>query len=35
MVALVERGAPRDFLDIYTVCQAGLVTLEECWELWR
>ena len=35
MVALVERGAPRDLLDIYTVCQAGLVTPKECWELWR
>ncbi len=35
MVALVERGAPRDFRDIYAVCQAGLVTVEQCWELWR
>jgi len=35
MVALVERGAPRDFLDIYAVCQAGLATPTECWELWR
>lgn len=23
MVALVERGAPRDFLDIFQICQAG------------
>ncbi len=35
MVALVERGAPRDFRDIYTLCQAGLTTPEECWSLWR
>lgn len=35
MVALVERGAPRDFRDIYTVCQAGLTTPQECWGLWR
>jgi len=35
MVALVERGAPRDVRDIYAVCQAGLATPQECWELWR
>lgn len=35
MNALVERGAPRDFRDIYTVCQAGLVSPKRCWELWR
>ena len=35
MMALVERGAPRDFLDIYTVCQAGLLSIGECWALWR
>ncbi len=35
MVALVERGAPRDFRDIHTVCRAGLVTPAECWRLWR
>lgn len=35
MVALVERGAPRDFLDIYTVCDAELVTAYQCWDLWR
>jgi hypothetical protein len=34
MVALVERGAPRDFRDIHAVCQAGLVTPPECWVLW-
>ena len=35
MVALVERGAPRDFRDIHAVCQAGLITPAECWSLWR
>lgn len=35
MVALVERGAPRDFRDIYALCQAGLVTPAVCWQLWQ
>jgi len=35
MVALVERGAPRDFRDVHALCQAGLTTPRECWELWR
>jgi len=35
MVALVERGAPRDFRDIYSVCQANLATPRQCWQLWR
>jgi len=35
MVGLIERGAPRDFRDIYTLCQAGVTTPEECWALWR
>lgn len=35
MVALVERGSPRDFLDIYTLCQEGLVTISRCWQLWQ
>lgn len=34
MVALVERGAPRDFRDIYTLCQAGMTRPTQCWELW-
>ena len=34
MVALIERGAPRDFLDIHAVCQAGLCTPVECWQCW-
>ncbi len=35
MAALVERGAPRDFRDIYQLCQARLVTPRECWTLWQ
>jgi hypothetical protein len=35
MVALVERGAPRDFLDIYSICGANLITPAECWDLWN
>lgn len=35
MNALIERGAPRDFRDIYTVCHAGLVTSQRCWALWQ
>jgi hypothetical protein len=35
MIALVERGAPRDFLDIFMLCQAGLLSMGECWALWR
>lgn len=34
MAALVERGAPRDFRDVYAVCQAGLTSPGECWRLW-
>jgi hypothetical protein len=34
MVALVERGAPRDFRDIYAVCEAGLATPTQCWQWW-
>lgn len=35
MVALVERGAPRDFRDIYQVCYAKLTTPEQCWQWWE
>ena len=35
MNALVERGAPRDFVDIATLCLAGIVTAGECWTAWR
>jgi predicted nucleotidyltransferase component of viral defense system len=35
MNALVARGAPRDFRDVYQVVHAGLATVTECWELWQ
>lgn len=35
MVALVERGAPRDFRDIHEVCVSGLGTPARCWALWK
>lgn len=35
MNALVERGAPRDFRDIYSVCEAGLCRAARCWQLWE
>lgn len=35
MMALVERGAPRDFRDIYTLCQSGWTDIARCWELWQ
>ena len=35
MAALVERGAPRDYRDIYAVCEAEIVSAEACWRLWR
>lgn len=34
MNALVNRGAPRDFSDIYELIDAGICSAEECWELW-
>ena len=35
MNALVNRGAPRDFRDIHAIVTGGLLTPEQCWELWR
>ena len=35
MVALVERGAPRDFRDIYALCQSNLISPKQCWQLWQ
>jgi hypothetical protein len=34
MMALVGRGAPRDFVDIKEVVDAGLMSAARCWELW-
>lgn len=31
MTALVQRGAPRDFLDIYQLCTGGVMSMTECW----
>lgn len=35
MNALVGRGAPRDITDVFVVCDAGLATVTDCWELWQ
>ncbi|MCC6446004.1 MAG: nucleotidyl transferase AbiEii/AbiGii toxin family protein [Armatimonadetes bacterium] len=35
MNALVNRGAPRDFTDIYRVVRSGLIEGEERWRLWQ
>lgn len=34
MTALVTRGAPRDFQDVYAVTTKGLVTIDEAWAMW-
>ncbi len=34
MNALVNRGAPRDFVDVYRVVTDGLVSSDDCWKLW-
>jgi hypothetical protein len=34
MNAVVARGAPRDFRDLYEVTLAGLATVPESWDLW-
>ena len=34
MNALVNRGAPRDFLDIRRVVEVELLAAESCWRLW-
>ena len=35
MNALVGRGAPRDFTDVFEVCARGLATPNDCWESWH
>jgi hypothetical protein len=35
MTALVERGAPRDFRDIYMLCQSAHSDIAHCWQLWE
>src|SRR5205085_6108341 len=34
MNALVDRGAPRDFLDIRAIVQQGLMAASQCWDFW-
>lgn len=34
MAALLQRGAPRDLLDVYTICDKRLIEAAECWRLW-
>lgn len=34
MTALVDRGAPRDFLDVREVCYRDLAEVDECWQAW-
>ena len=35
MTALVERGAPRDLRDIHQLCDRGLMSVDDCWTLYR
>jgi hypothetical protein len=35
MAALVERGAPRDFRDVFAICDRGLCAARACWDLWQ
>jgi hypothetical protein len=35
MNALVNRGAPRDFIDLHALCARGLANPAGCWESWR
>jgi Nucleotidyl transferase AbiEii toxin, Type IV TA system len=34
MVALVDRTAPRDLVDLYEVVTRGFIGLEDCWDLY-
>jgi hypothetical protein len=35
MAALVQRGAPRDFVDIKHVVDGGLETVDRWWDVWN
>ena len=35
MNALVNRGAPRDFIDIFEIVNRKFLTVQACWNLWR
>lgn len=32
--ALVQRGAPRDFLDVHELVARGIASVERCWNWW-
>lgn len=34
MNALVQRGAPRDFMDIREVIVRGIASVAQCWQWW-
>ena len=34
MNALVGRGAPRDFVDVFELCRRGFCSVDDCWNLW-
>ena len=35
MAALIQRGIPRDFMDIHEICIHEIATVSECWNWWR
>jgi Nucleotidyl transferase AbiEii toxin, Type IV TA system len=35
MNALVNRGAPRDFVDVYSIVTEGVATVAELWQCWQ
>jgi Nucleotidyl transferase AbiEii toxin, Type IV TA system len=35
MNALVNRGAPRDFVDVYAIVTEGIATVTEIWQCWQ
>jgi hypothetical protein len=35
MNALINRGAPRDLMDIYRIVNDGLLKVEDCWKIWQ
>lgn len=35
MCALVQRAAPRDFVDIATLLKGSAISPQECWRLWQ
>lgn len=34
MSALIERGIPRDFIDVHELCDRNIVSIQQCWEWW-